>query len=230
VPDKPLVSCIIPVFNGARFLADAVDSVERQTYAPIEIIIVDDGSTDDTPGVIDAFGERVRAIRQDNSGPSAARNRGILAARGEFIAFLDSDDVWVPEKVERQVACFLADSELDLCTSQLEHFWAEEVAEEEEQLQATLDRPRPTGWFNTAMARRGLFDRIGLLDDSLRHLDSAEFMMRVEATKSKLCVLPDRLMRRRLHLNNLSRNRRDEEARERLQLVQARMQQMRRSG
>ena len=82
--ERPLVSCVVPVFNGARYLEDAVASIEAQTWRPLEIVIVDDGSTDETPEIIARLGERVRAVRQPNTGPSAARNAGIAASSGAF--------------------------------------------------------------------------------------------------------------------------------------------------
>lgn len=99
----PLVSVIIPTFNRASTLKRTVDSALAQTHSPLEVIVVDDGSTDGTETVIRSYGERIRGIAQPNGGPSAARNTGAAAAQGEWLAFLDSDDVWKPEKIARQV-------------------------------------------------------------------------------------------------------------------------------
>lgn len=101
---RPPVSVIIPTWNRAREVREAIDSVLAQTYRPIEVIVVDDGSTDETPAVLGSYGDAIRTIRQENRGVSAARNAGIAAASGELIAFLDSDDTWLPAKIERQVA------------------------------------------------------------------------------------------------------------------------------
>lgn len=98
-----LVSVIIPTFNCADFLVEAIRSVVAQTYQNIEIIVVDDGSTDHTESALQQFGDRVRFFRQERGGPSAARNLGILQAQGELIAFLDADDLWRPTKLARQV-------------------------------------------------------------------------------------------------------------------------------
>lgn len=98
-----LISAVIPVYNGAAFVAEAVESVLRQTYQPVECIVVDDGSTDSTPRVLDAL-TGIRIERQRNLGVSAARNRGVQVANGSFIAFLDADDVWLESKLERQFA------------------------------------------------------------------------------------------------------------------------------
>lgn len=99
----PLVSVIIPTYNRADIVRTAIESVLAQTYPNIELIVVDDGSTDHTQACLSAYGERIVVLTQDNAGPSVARNRGIEAARGEIVAFLDSDDYWLPAKLARQV-------------------------------------------------------------------------------------------------------------------------------
>jgi glycosyltransferase involved in cell wall biosynthesis len=101
---EPLVSAVIPVYNRREKIRHAIESVAAQTYKNIEIIVVDDGSTDGTRDVLDEYGDRIRCVRKENGGVSSARNRGAREAKGEFIAFLDSDDRWVPEKIEKQLA------------------------------------------------------------------------------------------------------------------------------
>jgi glycosyltransferase involved in cell wall biosynthesis len=113
-PDGGLVSVVIPVYNGERFLKQAIDSVLRQTYSPVECIVVDDGSTDGSRSVAEAYGPAVRLVAQDNSGVSAARNEGAAQARGEFVAFLDADDVWLPHKLELQMQTMRARPEVGL--------------------------------------------------------------------------------------------------------------------
>ena len=99
----PLVSVILPVYNRAASVARAIDSVLAQTYEPLELIVVDDGSTDRTRDVVRQFAPGVTLVEQEHAGAYAARNRGIAHARGELIAFIDSDDAWLPEKLARQV-------------------------------------------------------------------------------------------------------------------------------
>ncbi len=125
-----LISCVIPVFNGERYLGEALESVLAQSYQPLEVIVVDDGSTDGTAEVARRYGERVRYVWQPNAGETAARNLGLTAAQGEFIAFLDADDVWHSEKLERQIARFQERPEIDLCFTQIQHFWMPELTEE----------------------------------------------------------------------------------------------------
>jgi len=96
---SPLVTVVIPTYNYGRYICETVESALGQTYSPVEIIVVDDGSMDDTRERLATYGDRIRYIHQQNRGLSAARNTGIQAARGEFVALLDSDDLWLPDKV-----------------------------------------------------------------------------------------------------------------------------------
>lgn len=100
---EPLISVVIPTYNRAHYVCEAIDSVLAQTYKNIEIIAVDDGSTDNTKDIIQQYSSRIKYIYQNNAGPSAARNNGIKQSNGDLIAFLDSDDIWLAEKLERQV-------------------------------------------------------------------------------------------------------------------------------
>ncbi len=108
------ISVIIPTFNRAHVLREAIDSALAQTHPPFEIIVIDDGSTDATPALLAEYGDRIRIVSQTNQGVAAARNRGIAIARGDLLAFLDSDDAWMQRKLEMQVARFEADPELGL--------------------------------------------------------------------------------------------------------------------
>lgn len=112
-----MISVIIPTYNRANYLSEAIDSVLAQTYKNYEIIVVDDGSTDNTRKVLEKYSNKIRYIYQENKGPSAARNNGIKNAKGELIAFLDSDDAWLPEKLERQLELFRKNDELGLVSS-----------------------------------------------------------------------------------------------------------------
>ena len=111
---RGLVSVVIPNYNYAHFLREAIDSVLAQTYSDIEIIVVDDGSSDASSEVLESYGKRIRTVFQKNQGVSAARNNGAEISRGEFIAFLDADDSWLPAKLEKQSEIFAADPELGM--------------------------------------------------------------------------------------------------------------------
>jgi glycosyltransferase involved in cell wall biosynthesis len=105
---QPLVSVIIPTYNRAKEVRASIESVLSQTYPALEVVVVDDGSTDGTAASLGEYGDRITLVTQENQGPSAARNHGIEVSRGEIIAFLDSDDLWLPTKLERQVALMIA--------------------------------------------------------------------------------------------------------------------------
>ena len=128
---QPRVSVIIPCYNHGRFLAGAVESVTRQTFTDLEIIVIDDGSTDTTPDVVAGLADpRIRSRRTANAGVSAARNAGLDLARGEFIAFLDADDSWDPAKLERQVALMDAEPEVTLVFTDLRRYSDDGTVEE----------------------------------------------------------------------------------------------------
>lgn len=122
------VSVVIPTYNYGRFIVEAILSVLSQTRPPSEIIVVDDGSTDETTAVVGGFGARVKYIREDNAGVCAARNRGVAESSSELIAFLDADDTWEPTNLEKQLARFESDEEIGLVHSALREF-ADETGE-----------------------------------------------------------------------------------------------------
>ena len=116
------VSVVIPTYNYGRFIVDAIHSVLDQTRPPSDIIVVDDGSTDETAVVLGSFGDGVRYIRQDNAGVGAARNRGVSESTGELVAFMDADDIWEPTNLEKQLARFESDEEIGLVHCALREF------------------------------------------------------------------------------------------------------------
>jgi glycosyltransferase involved in cell wall biosynthesis len=118
----PGISVVIPSYNSAAYLPEAIDSVLGQTVPPLEVIVVNDGSTDETARILQQYEERIVSISQENRGLSAARNRGIAAASGDWIAFLDADDIWLPEKLEKQVRCLEKNTNAALVHSQL-YYW-----------------------------------------------------------------------------------------------------------
>lgn len=204
---NPLVSCVVPVFDGERYLAEALDSILSQTYQPVEIIVVDDGSTDGTAQVVAGYGERIQYLFQENSGAPAARNRGIEAAQGEFVAFLDADDLWHKEKLARQMARFDARPELGICNTHQENFWIAELKEEEKRFRESGAASTVPGALSALVVRRTVFSEIGVLDGSLRHHDVMDWLGRAKEGQIAIEILSDTLVFRRLHFDNVSRNR-----------------------
>lgn len=208
---SPLVSCIIPVFNGERFVAAAVDSALEQTYAPIEIIVVNDGSTDETKAVLGGYGERITVIDQANAGVNAARARGIEASSGSFLAFLDADDLWLSEKTEIQIERLAANPGAGICTCMIENFWERELADEAARLRGTkFDGPRMASMQGMMLSRMA-FDRIGGLSTDIAHYDEIDIMLRAKAEGVAIEHVGRVLVRRRIHENNISRSRGERE-------------------
>lgn len=189
---RALVSAIIPTYNYGHFVARAIDSVLAQTYSPIECIVVDDGSSDDTRQVLEGYGDRIRAIHQVNRGPSAARNNGIAAARGRYLGFLDADDVWKPRKIERQLEMLEADAETGAVGCAVE-LVAEGGAPRAVQ-------PRPTtpqlperlrrvavrdhwveGSGSGALVPRTVLDAVGGFDEEMRAAEDWDLWLRIAA-------------------------------------------------
>jgi glycosyltransferase involved in cell wall biosynthesis len=204
----PGISCVIPVFNGARYLAEALESVFAQTLAPVEIIVVDDGSTDATPEVAGRYCERIIYIRQDNAGPAAARNLGIARARCDWIAFLDADDLWLADKLERQAGRLVARPELEISITHVRNFWIPELrAEEEASRDHHISRPAIPGYVaQTMLARRAVFDTVGMFDPRLRVSEDTDWFARASDRGAVLELLPEVCVLRRLHHDNVSRN------------------------
>jgi glycosyltransferase involved in cell wall biosynthesis len=204
-PRQPLISCIVPVFNGERFLAVALNSIFAQTWRPIEVIVVDDGSTDGTKDAVGEYSGRLTYIRQENAGPAAARNTALAVVRGEFIAFLDADDFWLPEKLARQMACFAARPDLEMCITYQDTFWEKEREHDARRLTARnhpFVRPHPGYVCQTLLARRHVFDKVGGFDPSLRHGEDTDWYARTEEEGIVREVLPEALVCRRMHSAN----------------------------
>ena len=200
-----LVSCIVPVFNGERYLGEALDSILAQQYRPLEVIVVDDGSIDGTAAIVRGYGDRVRALRQPNAGAPAARNLGVQAARGAFIAFLDSDDLWHHDKLSRQMARFGARPELDVSVTYLQTFWIPELRDEAERFRDhPLAQPQPGYVTITMLARRTLFERVGAFNTTRTVGDPMEWFVRAAEHDAVMELLPDTLAFRRMHQRNLS--------------------------
>jgi glycosyltransferase involved in cell wall biosynthesis len=209
---KQSVSVVIPSYNYARFIREAVDSALAQTVPPLEIIVVDDGSTDNTLEVMAAYASdaRVRYLRQENSGLSAARNAGIRAARGEFIALLDADDRWKPEKLSRQLDKFTEES-VGLVYSGREVFDDKGVQDlnpaDESKCERALEWLTITTLFcpSSVIVRRRCFTERGGFDESLRKVEDREMWIRLAKHWRFRCV-PDCLAEWRLHGSALNRN------------------------
>jgi glycosyltransferase involved in cell wall biosynthesis len=205
---NPLLSVIIPVHNAARFLPDAVASVRRQCYAPLEILIVDDGSEDDCARVAAELGEPVRYIRQEQAGPAAARNHGLELARGEFIGLLDADDLWPDQKLSIQMSRLLAEPDLDLVLGRVSYV-ALEGGEIPDFNFEGPDHEITNVHLGAGLYRRRAFEKVGHFDAGLRYGEDVDWFLRVREMRLNMRILRPVTLIYRLHDTNMTRARED---------------------
>ncbi|MEA2108856.1 MAG: glycosyltransferase [Pseudomonadota bacterium] len=212
IDKKPLVSVIIPTFNRAAMVVEAVDSVLAQSYQPLEIIVVDDGSTDDTRVRLAAYGECVKVIRRPlNSGVSAARNCGIRRSCGSYVALLDSDDLWLPDKIERQMDFFFTHPEAMIC--QTEETWIRRG----KRVNPKHKHRKYSGSIfshclplcivspSAVMFKRELISRVGLFDEQLPACEDYDLWLRIAAHHPIFLLEEPLIIKRGGHEDQLSR-------------------------
>jgi glycosyltransferase involved in cell wall biosynthesis len=197
----PLVSVIIPVYNGARYLRAALESVFAQTYQPFEVIVVDDGSMDES-GVIAQSFSGVHYIRQENQGVAAARNQGIEVARGEFFAFLDQDDLWTPEKLKLQIEYLLNNQDLGYTLTHQQYF-LEPGTTLPAWFRKELLTSVHTGWvLGTLVVRRPAFEQVGNFATGYSAANDSDWFFRAKAAEIPMAVVPELLLLKRIHETN----------------------------
>jgi glycosyltransferase involved in cell wall biosynthesis len=200
--DSPLVSVMIGVYNGAPYLGEAIDSVLAQTHEPVELIVVDDGSTDDSAAIAESYGARLRCIRQERGGMAAARNSAVEAASGEFFAFLDADDRFPPDKLERQLEIFEQDPELDVVYGHVTEFLSPDLDEQARALLRAPNQDMPWPTPNLMLVRREAFFRVGLFSTGLRVGIGVDWHARSCEIGLNSSVPPIVVLERRLHAEN----------------------------
>lgn len=218
---NPLVSIVIPTFNAAQFIRETMQSVLAQTYQRYEIIVVDDGSTDNTKDILTEFKSLICLFQQENRGPSAARNAGIKAAKGEYICFLDADDLWPPEKLVVQLEFFESHPEIAFVSADHQDFSDDqverptflemkkktfgEVLVTEVPLQDAFSKLIHENFISTptVMMKKSSLDVTGLFDESLWSVEDRDLWLRVAASFNLAC-LPNVLCKRRVHQTNIS--------------------------
>jgi len=194
-----VVSCILPVWNGEKYLVHALDSIFAQTHKALDVILVDDGSTDATRRICEQYAGDIRVLSQANSGPSVARNTGLEHVRGDFVAFLDYDDIWVPEKLAWQLAAFAATPDIGACVGYVQEF--EDNADGSVKLRGDPIVGYVTG---TMMLSRAALQTVGPFNPAIAHADSADWFLRAREAGVRETRIPEVLLHRRCHDNNRS--------------------------
>jgi GT2 family glycosyltransferase len=224
--NTPSISVIIPCFNCETYVVASVRSVYAQSWPDIEVIVVDDGSTDRSAELVRANFPDVKLIQQANQGVAAARNNGLAHATAEWIAFLDADDIWLDSKLAMQWALLQSSREVRMCYAAW-HVWQSDAPDPAEELLAQLrdnatasDRTQPAGasgwiypallldcvvWTSTVLAHRSVFDEVGVFDTSLRIGEDYDLWLRASRVTQILRV-PEKLALYRTHLASITKS------------------------
>ncbi len=200
------VSVIIPVFNGERLLAEAIESILAQDYQPLEIVVVDDGSTDGTGEIANRFANRINYIRQPNRGPAGARNTGLENAQGNLIGFLDADDLWIQGKLAVQEGALRNSPAADIALGHLQRLKLT-------QANGFVPHGSPELALNlgASLIRRRVFDVVGTFDESFRFGDDWDWYMRVREMGVPILVQNDVVLFYRRHDANLTNQREEDD-------------------
>lgn len=210
------VSVIIPAYNAEKYIAETIESVLRQSYQDYEIIVVDDGSTDKTRSILESYTDRVRYFYKENGGPASARNLGIKHARGEYIALLDADDIWLPQKLEKQIEVFEKSPDIGLVHSGSIVFDDKNI--NPERIRFKDERYCSGDVFpylficnfignSTVVLRKTCFDAVGLFDESPGFFGTEDYDMWLRISyRYAVEFIPTPLIKYREHANQISRN------------------------
>jgi len=200
---RAAVSVVMPVHDGERYLREAIASVRRQAHAPIEIVIVDDGSTDGTAALAATLGADIRLIRQPRAGVTISRNRGVRAARGEFIAFLDCDDMWTDDKLATQLPILAEHADIEVVLGHTRRMWIPEGGDGAPG-EVRLTDPELALHLGAALIRRSIFGGAGAFDETLPRAEDWDWFMRMREQGRTVVVHPEVMLLYRRHGANMS--------------------------
>jgi glycosyltransferase involved in cell wall biosynthesis len=217
-----LISCIVTSFNSEQFIAEAIRSILNQTYKSIEVIVADGGSTDKTKDVVQKLSSSIKYVTHNSLSPADTRNLGFNSSNGKYVAFLDADDLWHPEKLKKQMNCFIENPELDLCITYAEMFWSEDLKDEKDFFK---DHPRtksiPGYATTTLLAKKKVFEIAGKFKKDLWFTDAAEWFIRAKGLGLKIHIVKEPLTFHRMHNTNLTKRKSEESREEFLSLVKS---------
>ena len=200
---KPLFSVIIPVYNGEKYLTSAMQSLFALGYEALELIIVDDGSTDATADIIGGFVDRVRSVLQPNSGPAAARNRGLQLARGEVVGFLDADDLWTPNIITRAFAFLLSHPEVDIVQGHIQEIKSS-AADATGIASEYFSQPYPYINIGSAVYRKDVFEKVGGFDETMRFCEDYDWFLRAFDARIPKVRIPEVTLLYRIHSDGMT--------------------------
>ncbi len=198
------LSVIIPAYNAARYLGEAIASVLAENYPALHVIIVNDGSTDDTAQVAARFGARVTVLSQPNRGVGAAMNLGLDAAQGEWLAFCAADDVWEPGRLAKQFAAFRQQPAPDIVFGHVQNFFSPDMPAADRARYVCPPKPLPGLMVTAMLLRRATFERVGHFRAEYTMGEFLDWYARAQELPLRIALIPDVVLRRRIHGKNLS--------------------------
>lgn len=202
MPSQESISVIIPVYNAEKYLADAVESVLQQTVQPAEIILVDDGSTDSSVEVAEKFIPHVILIRQKNKGISGARNTGIRHSKGDILAFIDNDDIWPPDHIEKLSALLQERKELHMAFGYVQQFISGDVKSTSGRIPEGQEIMR--GYVaGASLTKKEVFEDVGLFDENLILAEYVDWFARAKEAGYLHDITEHIVLKRRIHTHNI---------------------------
>lgn len=208
MPEKEPISVIIPVYNAEKYVSEAIESVLNQTIKPLEIILIDDGSTDASAEKVKEYIPNVELISQENRGIGGARNTGIENSKGEIIAFLDSDDFWPEDHLQVLSSAMQEDENLSIVSGYVEQF----LNDEDEELSSRIPEGQevmPGYVAGASLIKREVFNEVGLFDETLTLAEYIDWFSRVKDAGYSFKLIDNIVLRRRVHESNIGVQKRD---------------------
>lgn len=199
---NPLVSVIMPVFNGEKYIRESIESVLSQDYSPIELIVINDGSTDGTSQILASLGMYFTYLVQENKGTAATRNRGVDKSKGEFIAFIDQDDIWKKGKISLQYDLLSNDKHLDMVLSHLEFIYTYGKERIRQTSPGSTSQYIPGYTPSAMLIRKKSYFKVGYFDQGWLIGEWVDWYLRSLDMGLKILMVPDVLVKKRIHNSN----------------------------
>ncbi len=202
-----LISVIVPAYNAEAYIAETLQSILSQKVSPLEVIVIDDGSQDNTAAIVHSFGKQVSYFYQRNHGTPAARNKGLQTARGELIAFLDADDLWSSDKLALQLRKMETHPDAEIIIGYTQHIRLQ-TASDGSTAFVPFKQPQPMLSMGSALIRKTVFDKVGFFDETFPYCDDIDWFLRAREQGINMLIHPETIQYYRKHTTNLTMNRR----------------------
>lgn len=208
MPNKESISVIIPVYNAEEYVGEAIESVLNQTVEPLEILVINDGSTDGSAEKVKEYAPDVKLISQKNKGIGGARNTGIKKAKGELFAFLDSDDLWPEDHLKNLISVLENNEDISIVSGHVKQF----LNDESEELSSRIPEGQevmPGYVAGASIIKKQVFNEVGLFDESLTLAEYVDWFSRAKDAGFKYKLIEDIVLKRRIHTSNIGVQKRD---------------------